>query len=556
MTQEELLVLRKHPALAAGALSERLIAEKQGPIGWLTFNNPARRNAISIDMWEAIPKALDRFEQDPEVRVIVLKGEGDKAFVSGADVSQYEKQRSSAEGIQYYEEISGRVSERLQSCDKVIVAMIRGYCLGAGVNIALCCDLRIAAEDARLGIPAAKLGLGYRASHDPSVQAHRPRAAEIERDARRGGVRGAREGMLREPGLHRGPARFNGEEETAFQGKIGPAVPEAGARTGEGETMRGIFAAVIALACAGGALAQGTFPNRPVTMVVGFAPGGGTDITARIIVKKLSEYIGQSIVVENRPGAGGSIAATAVAKAAPDGYTIHLANVGALSVAPHLNSNLPYNPQRDFAPISMAVVLDNVLVVHPSVQAKTLAEYVKEANERPGGMPYGTSGIGGAGHLAGELLKLMAKANLVHVPYKGGGPAMSDILGGQIPSMIATAPTAAPHVKAGKIRALATTGTKRSTFFPDVPPVAEAGYPGFEAVNWYAYVAPAKTPKEIVDRWNREIVKVLNTQETREQLLANGMEPTPSTPEELARYMERELATWGRVVKEAGIQAE
>jgi enoyl-CoA hydratase/carnithine racemase len=163
MTQEELLALRKQPALASGELSERIVAEKQGPIGWLTFNNPARRNAISIDMWEAIPKALDRFEQDPEVRVIVLKGEGDKAFVSGADVSQYEKQRSSAEGIQYYEEIAGRVAGRLQSCDKVIIAMIRGYCLGAGVNIALCCDLRLAAEDARLGIPAAKLGLGYRA---------------------------------------------------------------------------------------------------------------------------------------------------------------------------------------------------------------------------------------------------------------------------------------------------------------------------------------------------------------------------------------------------------
>src|SRR5205814_8186874 len=144
MTQEELLVLRKHPALAAGALSERIVAEKQGPVGWLTFNNPARRNAISIDMWEAIPKVLDRFEQDPEVRAIVLKGEGDKAFVSGAAVPQYEKQRSSAEGIQYYEEIAGRVAERLQNCDKVIVAMIRGYCLGAGVNIALCCDLRIA----------------------------------------------------------------------------------------------------------------------------------------------------------------------------------------------------------------------------------------------------------------------------------------------------------------------------------------------------------------------------------------------------------------------------
>jgi enoyl-CoA hydratase/carnithine racemase len=164
MTKDEILAAPKQPAFAAGAITGQLIAETQGPVGWLTFNNPARRNAISIDMWEAIPKVLDRFEQDPAIRVIVLKGEGDKAFVSGADVSQYEKDRSTAEGIQRYEEIAGRVAERLQSCDKVIIAMIRGYCLGAGVNIALCCDLRIAADDARLGIPAAKLGLGYRAS--------------------------------------------------------------------------------------------------------------------------------------------------------------------------------------------------------------------------------------------------------------------------------------------------------------------------------------------------------------------------------------------------------
>src|SRR3989442_6095827 len=192
--------------------------------------------------------------------------------------------------------------------------------------------------------------------------------------------------------------------------------------------MKRTFAAAVALACAGGALAQGTFPNRPVTMVVGFAPGGGTDITARIIVKKLSENVGQSIVVENRPGAGGSIAATAVAKAAPDGYTIHLANVGALSVAPHLNSNLPYNPQRDFAPISMAVVLDNVLVVHPSVQAKTLAEYVKEANERPGGMPYGTSGIGGAGHPAPPRLQPNVQDHPVHRPPPNGGASRACLI--------------------------------------------------------------------------------------------------------------------------------
>jgi enoyl-CoA hydratase/carnithine racemase len=164
MTQAELTALPRQPAFAAGELTERIVAEKQGSIGWLTFNNPERRNAVSIDMWEAIPKVLDRFEADPQIRVIVLKGEGDKAFVSGADVSQYEKQRSTAEGIQRYEEIAGRVQERFQGCDKVTIAMIRGYCLGAGINIALTCDLRIAAEDARLGIPAAKLGLGYRAS--------------------------------------------------------------------------------------------------------------------------------------------------------------------------------------------------------------------------------------------------------------------------------------------------------------------------------------------------------------------------------------------------------
>jgi enoyl-CoA hydratase len=164
MKPEELQALPRSSAFPAGALTERIVAEKQGPVGWLTFNNPARRNAVSLDMWEAIPKVLDRFERDPEVRVIVLKGDGDKAFVSGADVSQYEKDRSTAEGIQRYEEVAVAVAERLQSCDKVTIAMIRGYCLGAGVNIALCCDLRIAAEDARVGIPAAKLGLGYRAS--------------------------------------------------------------------------------------------------------------------------------------------------------------------------------------------------------------------------------------------------------------------------------------------------------------------------------------------------------------------------------------------------------
>ena len=306
---------------------------------------------------------------------------------------------------------------------------------------------------------------------------------------------------------------------------------------------------------AGLAQAQ-VFPSRPVTVLVGFAPGGGTDIAARIIARPLSALLGQNVVVENRPGAGGNIATDLTARAVPDGHTISLATVGALSVAPHLNAKLPYDPRRDLAPITLAVSFANVLVVHPSVQANNVADYIRLANAKPGSMGYGTSGVGGTGHLAGELFRLMAKADVVHVPYKGGGPAMSDLLGGQIPSGFASAPSALPHIKAGKIRALATTGILRSAFLPNVPTVAESGFPGYDATNWYAYIAPAKTPREVIDRLNRDLVRVLNTPETRDQLLANGMEPQPGTPEELGRVIESQLAVWGRVVREAGIQAE
>ena len=319
--------------------------------------------------------------------------------------------------------------------------------------------------------------------------------------------------------------------------------------------MRRMLIAVLALVAGTEALAQGAFPTRPVTLIVGFAPGGGTDIAARIVAKQLAVEFGQQVIVENRAGAGGNIATGAVARAAPDGYLISLATISSLTVQPHLNSKLPYDPRRDLAPLTMGVVFANVLVVHPSVPAKTVAEFVALAQAKPGTIGYGTSGIGTTGHLAGELFRMMAKAPIVHVPYKGGGPAMTDLLGGQIPSSFASAPSALAHVKAGKIRALATTGAARSSFLPDVPTIAES-YPGYEATNWYAFVAPAKTPKEVVEQLNRQLVKVLSTPSVREQLLANGMEPQPSTPEELARYMEREFETWGRVVKEAGIQAE
>ena len=318
---------------------------------------------------------------------------------------------------------------------------------------------------------------------------------------------------------------------------------------------RAVFAA-LALTVAGGAFGQGTYPSRPVSMVVGFAPGGGTDTVARILAKTVGDALGQQVVVENKAGAGGNIATDHVAKAPPDGHTLLLGNVGSLTVAPHLVANLPYDPLRDFAPITMAVVFANVVVVQASLPAQTLPEFVRLAREKPGTITYGSSGIGGAGHLAGELLKDAAKIDIVHVPYKGGGPAMQDLLGGQIHAYFAAPASVVGHLKSGRARALATTGPKRAQLLPDVPTVAESGYPGYEAMNWYAYVAPAKTPKDIIDRLNREIVKALAAPDVIELLEKQGMEPSSSSPEELARYIAREYETWGKVVKQAGIKAQ
>jgi tripartite-type tricarboxylate transporter receptor subunit TctC len=319
--------------------------------------------------------------------------------------------------------------------------------------------------------------------------------------------------------------------------------------------MRILIAALSSALFAAVAAAQGGFPVRPVTMVVGFAPGGGTDTAARIIARAVSEGLGQPVVVDNRAGAGGNIANELVAKAVPDGHTILLSSVGPLTVAPHMIANLPYDPLKDLVPVTMAVTFANVLVVHEAVPVRTLAEYVRLANEKPGTLTYGSSGIGGAGHLSGELFRMLSKVNIVHVPYKGGGPAMQDLLGKQIASIFATPISAGPHIKSGRIRAIAVTSAARTEFLPDVPTIAESGYAGFEATNWYAYVLPAKTPNEIVERWHRELVKVLRDPAVREALLAQGMEPAPSTREALAAYIKREYDTWGRVVKEAKITA-
>ncbi len=318
--------------------------------------------------------------------------------------------------------------------------------------------------------------------------------------------------------------------------------------------MKQWMAAALLAGVAAGAAAQ-NFPAKPITTVVGFEPGGGTDTVGRIVAKTLSDQLGQQVLVENRAGAGGNIAVDYVAKSAPDGYTLVLANVGAIAVNPHIMKTT-YDPQRDLTPITMAVVFANVLVVQPELPVKTLREYVDYARKNPGKVTYASSGIGGAGHLAGELLGKVAKIDIVHVPYKGGGPAMQGFLGKQVDSFFATPVSSIKQIQAGKARAIATTGEKRAALMPDVPTIAESGYPGYEALNWYAYFGPANMPKELVQRLNQEFVKALHSRATIALLDKQGVEAQPGTPEELARYVAREYDTWGKVVKEAGIKAE
>jgi tripartite-type tricarboxylate transporter receptor subunit TctC len=313
----------------------------------------------------------------------------------------------------------------------------------------------------------------------------------------------------------------------------------------------GFFTAL--LFASGLSLAQ--YPNKPITIVVGFEPGGGTDTTARIVQGPLGEQVGQQIVVENRAGAGGNIAVDHVAKAAPDGYTIVLANVGALAVNPHILKT-PYDPLRDLLPISMAAEFANVLVVQPNLGVSTVDDFVKLAKAKPATITYASSGIGGAGHLSGELLRAMAKVDIVHVPYKGGGPAMQGFLGGQVDSFFATPISSISQIRAGKAIAVATTGSKRAALMPDVPTVAESGFPGYEALNWYGFLGPAKMPRDIVDRLNRELVKALANPEAVAQMHKTGVEPQSSSPAEFGKYIEREYHTWGKVVKEAGIKPQ
>lgn len=297
------------------------------------------------------------------------------------------------------------------------------------------------------------------------------------------------------------------------------------------------------------------FPiHKPVTLVVGFAPGGAADAAARLIARKLSENIGQPVLVDNKGGAGGNIAHQFVANATPDGSVLLFGSIGPLTIAPHL-MKLNYDPFKDLAPISGGVNFPNVLVVHKGLGVTNLAEFVQLSKKKPGSVDYASTGAGSASHLAGELFNQYADIDMVHVPYKGGAPALQDLLGERVASYFAAPPTALPHIADGKLIPLATTGLKRPAYMPNIPTVAEAGYPGFEALNWYAFVGPAKMPTPLLDRWNLEIVKVLNDPTVKEALNKYGLTPQPTTRAELADFMRRESDKWGKVVKERKITA-
>jgi len=299
------------------------------------------------------------------------------------------------------------------------------------------------------------------------------------------------------------------------------------------------------------------YPTRPIRWVVGFPPGGATDLTARVLAPHAAEQLRQQIIIDNRGGAHGNISADIVAKSAPDGHTLLLGTISILAINPALYPKLPFDSLRDFAPVSILVSLSNVIVAHPSLNVGSVRELITLAQSRPGRITYATSGAGSPGHLAGELLKTLAKIDLTHVPYKGGGPAITDLLSGQVNTMFATVPTAVPHVRAGKLRALGVTTAKRSIALPEVPTIAEAtGFTAYEANNWYGVLVPAGTSRAIIERLNREFHAALKVPAARDRLLSQGLEPAPSTPEQFTVYLKTEMIKWGKVARDAGAKVE
>jgi len=298
------------------------------------------------------------------------------------------------------------------------------------------------------------------------------------------------------------------------------------------------------------------YPLRPLRMIVPTAPGGGTDFTGRLVAAKLSESLGQQVVVENRGGGGGSVGADNAAKSTPDGYTLLLGSIATHAVNPALYKKLPYDHLKDFAPVSLIGTVPNAMVVHPSVPVKSMQEFISYAKANPGKINYGSSGVGSPPHLSMELLRSMTSINLVHVPYKGAGPALADLLGGQVQAMCTSLAGLINFIKSGRVRALGVTTAKRNPQLPEVPTIVESGVPGYEVTIWYAVFAPVATPKAIVQKLNAEMVKALNAPEMKERMALQGMDPAPSTPAELAAFVKAETVKWAKAAKDSGATAE
>ena len=317
-----------------------------------------------------------------------------------------------------------------------------------------------------------------------------------------------------------------------------------------------LFATLVTLtALPSFAQSTNTWPSKPIKIIVGYSAGGATDVLTRLVSVSMSNTLGQSIVVENRPGANSNVGAEIVARSPADGYTLY-----AFSIANTINAtlypNLSYDPIKDFEPIGMIAKIPNILVVNPSLPVKTVADYVRYAKDSKDGVTFASSGSGSSIHLSGEMFKMQAKIQMLHIPYKGSAPAVTDLLGGQVESMFDNAPSALPHIKAGKLRPIAVTSAQRSPFLPDVPTIAESGYPGFDVQSWFALVAPAGTPKPVILKLNSALNTALNSPEVRQRMQELAATPEPGTPEKMAVFEAAEVKRWRDVVKASGAKAE
>ena len=324
--------------------------------------------------------------------------------------------------------------------------------------------------------------------------------------------------------------------------------------------MRSILAwALVNALFASYSVAQGlpaAYPTRPIRIIVPFAPGGPADMIARPVGQALTESWGQQVIVDHRAGAGGTIGAELLAKSAPDGYTLMITTPGIVAVSPALHGKLGYDTLRDFAGVTNAVTSANIMVVHPALPASSVTDLIRIARARPGQMTYASAGNGSASHLGTEMFKSMAKVNIVHVPYKGAAPGVIDLIGGHVQLMIIGIPVALPQVRTGKLKALGVTTLKRSPAAPEIPTLNESGLPGYEVVNWYGVLAPARTPRETIAKLNAELRRILHAPDMKPRLQAQGFEPAGNTPEEFDAYIQSELAKWTKVVKQAGIKPD